>query len=169
MSEQIEADKSAAAARILGPLGAYSLVLLGMAPFFAGAIGLWRYSWRWGGEGDPLRFQLFGVVLLGYGAVILSFLGGVRWGVELANRPDHPRTQVLVLSVLGALFGWVLVVQGVMVRASPGVFAAFALAFLLHLTWDAQSADLPKWFKRLRFIASSAAAISFLAAASLLT
>jgi hypothetical protein len=44
-------------------------------------------------------------VLLGYGAVILSFLGGVHWGLALRGDPGRgPR--MLAVGVIPALVGW---------------------------------------------------------------
>ncbi len=44
--------------------------------------------------------------LLGYGAVILSFLGGIRWGSAL-NEPDGVRQGLqLTLSVVPSLVAW---------------------------------------------------------------
>jgi hypothetical protein len=45
--------------------------------------------------------------LVGYGAVILAFLGGVHWGFTLAE-PDQPRfvRARLALGVIPSLLGW---------------------------------------------------------------
>jgi hypothetical protein len=44
-------------------------------------------------------------VLIGYGAVILSFLGGVHWGLVL-RAPSPRATGMLAIGVLPSLAGW---------------------------------------------------------------
>lgn len=151
------------------------LVYAGMLPFILGAVFIYRYDALIAAHppmaaGDAagvigMRLQFALLSFLVYAALILSFLGGVRWGVELAKRPDKPCGVLLALSVLGALGGWALVLMGVMVKTDVKLFIAFALMFALHLVWDAASEDLPRWFKRLRFAASLAAIGSMLSVA----
>jgi hypothetical protein len=50
--------------------------------------------------------MLAAFVLIGYGAVILSFLGGVHWGFTLATEHDPAERPRLVLGVVPALVGW---------------------------------------------------------------
>jgi len=45
-------------------------------------------------------------VLIGYGAVILAFLGGVHWGFTLSTAHDPAEIPRLILGVLPALAGW---------------------------------------------------------------
>ncbi len=47
----------------------------GLIPFFAGAMGLWAAPFAW-------REEILNAVLI-YGAVILSFIGAVHWGLAL--------------------------------------------------------------------------------------
>lgn len=42
-----------------------------------------------------------------YGAIILSFMGGCRWGFACAGLGDGPRFEPLAVSVLPALLAWV--------------------------------------------------------------
>lgn len=53
--------------------------------------------------------MLAAYVLIAYGAVILSFLGGVHWGFTLAVEPDPAERPRLSLGVIPALAGWAAV------------------------------------------------------------
>lgn len=138
-----------------------ALTLAGLVPFIAAASVVAA-----SGQDFVLRAQA-GLVLLVYAGVILGFLGGVRWGAEInAQGSGIPRTRLIALSVLGALAGAVLVVWGVLGGLGWPVFAAAALAHLLHAAWDVDGAGLPNWFRRLRLIAGAGAFAALAAAAT---
>jgi len=46
------------------------------------------------------------VKLLGYGAVIISFIGAVHWGIAMQS-PGSRQNALFVYSVMPALFAWV--------------------------------------------------------------
>lgn len=70
----------------------------GLVPFVACALAMLLLP-------DAGMRHLAGRVLVGYGAVILSFLGGVHWGLVL--RAASPRAAgMLVVGVLPSLVGW---------------------------------------------------------------
>ncbi|MBK8197437.1 MAG: DUF3429 domain-containing protein [Acidobacteria bacterium] len=139
-----------------------ALTLAGLIPFGAGAGVMWYAR----GD-DPVLQAQAALSLLVYAGVILSFLGGVRWGAEInANGSGIPRTRLMVLSVLGALAGWGLVLWGVLGSLGWQVFAAAAAAHVLHGVWDADGAGLANWFRRLRIFAAAGAVISLGAAAA---
>lgn len=80
------------------PAGAQALGLAGLIPFVATALAtvlLPAGGWR----------ELAARALLGYGAVILSFLGGVHWGLVLRDRPIRS-FRPLAIGVLPSLAGW---------------------------------------------------------------
>jgi hypothetical protein len=133
-----------------------ALTLAGMAPFAAGA------GVMWAAQADPVLQAQSGLALLAYGAVILSFVGGLRWGAEVAGR-EAPRAKVLGLSVLGSLAAWALVLYGVLGALGWQVFAAAAGAHLLHGVWDTGAQGLPAWMRRLRAIGTFGAAAALLA------
>ncbi len=98
--------------------------------------------------------------MLAYSAVILSFLGGARWGLEIATRRP-PRAGVLTLSNLPAIAAWLLLAAGggfglTEVHALGG----FLLAFVLHWVWDARASDTPPWYRKLRSLLSLGACLS---------
>jgi len=74
--------------------------------------------------------------LIGYGAVILAFLGGVHWGLVLAPRPADPATSparrenlLLLLGVLPSLIGWGALLLAPMI-APDAALAVLILGFL---------------------------------------
>ena len=91
---------------------------------------------------------LAGVVAGVYGALILSFLGGARWGLEVA-RPQ-PRVAVVSLAMLPSLVGLVLLLLPSDWRSLQ--LWGLAAALLLHWLWDVRAAGLPPWYPRLRTI-----------------
>jgi hypothetical protein len=101
--------------RSLPPL-AILLGVAGLIPFFIlglGAVGT-----------DPLKSMAAAEALVGYGAVILAFIGGVHWGFTLGEHdtlatggpPARFTKARLTLGILPSLIGW----------------AAILLAILLH-------------------------------------
>lgn len=83
------------------PFPAFWLGLGGLIPFAACAAGTFIGPEGWRG--------LALIALIGYGAVILAFLGAVHWGLALAATAEaetrHARTR-LTLGVVPALIGW---------------------------------------------------------------
>ena len=84
------------------PRPAPLLGYLGLLPFVAGALALWL--------APPDLAAKASRALLYYGAVILSFMGAVHWG--LAMHGDYPgRDRQLAMSVLPALVAWGALVE----------------------------------------------------------
>ncbi len=87
-------------ARLLG--------LAGLIPFLMGATGLWLVT-------GPERAAIAGA-LLAYGAVIVSFLGGIHWGLVMRDTQSpaqtllktltQPRAFQLVWGVTPSLLAW---------------------------------------------------------------
>lgn len=122
--------------------------VLGLIPFFAAA-GV--YVW-----GAP---QLAGpglLFLLTYAAVILSFLGGLRWGYEMA-RPQI-RLWVLLVACVPALAAWLLLALPFL--TAPTQLGGFILCFVIAWLWDAGSAELPRWWSRLRTLLTMGAGLA---------
>ncbi|MFN4023203.1 MAG: DUF3429 domain-containing protein [Hyphomonas sp.] len=139
-----------------------ALTLSGLIPFAAPAAVLWLAP-----ENAALQDRA-GLGLLAYGAVILSFLGGVRWGAEINAQGSGgiPRAALLNLSMLGPLAGWGLVLWGAFAGLAWPLFAAMAGAHGLHAVWDADGAGLPLWYRRLRRLAAGGAIAALAAAAA---
>jgi len=121
---------------------ALTLGLLGLLPFW-GASALYAF-------GEPNQRGVALLTLLAYSAAILSFLGGTRWGMEIAARRP-PRASVLVLSNAPAVLAWLLLAAGGGANLSEvQALAGFLLAFLVQGAWDIQAADAPPWHRKLR-------------------
>ncbi|MEL7040975.1 MAG: DUF3429 domain-containing protein [Pseudomonadota bacterium] len=139
-----------------------ALMFAGVVPFVsaAGCMFIWR---------DDLALLVTAATwLLVYAAVILSFIGGVRWGVEIAKR-ERPRFAELGPSVIGALLGWGLVMAGFRFGMEPVIFAAMGAGILLHYFYDTISPELPMWYRRMRLWPTLGAVISMAVAYFLLS
>jgi len=97
-----------------------------------------------------------------YAAVILSFLGGARWGRAVSDTAPDPRLIALSMAPSVAAWGLVLLPAG----HSGLQLAGLAGALVLHLLWDLRSQGLPGWYPRLRLILT-AGAVAGLAAGAL--
>ena len=114
---------------------AFGLMAAGYLPFIA--LSLAFVFW----PDFPLGRQFLFAALSGYGAVILSFLGGIRWGAALKSDAGPA---VLVASVLPSLLGF-----AALLMAPRAALIALIAGFTAMLLWDLQSAKdgaLPDWF-----------------------
>lgn len=123
-----------AAAKWLGGLGAVPFVALAIAGHLTGA------SWQW-----PALFAL-----CAYGAVILSFLGGIQWGLAIVGGAhESRRTRRLIWSIVPSLVAWAALLLPV-----HSALPLLALAFggMLWLDIRASAAEeAPPWYPRLRW------------------
>ena len=110
---------------------------LGLIPFLAApAATLILPDFRW----------QFTEALLWWSAIILSFLGGARWGAAIQAASPPPR--LIGLAMLPSIVGWLILLLPAKYRAVQ--LLALAAALLLHLVWDWRSGGLPGWYGRLR-------------------
>lgn len=132
------------------------LTLAGLLPFFGSALIL--------AAAERSSVQIFGYFsLIGYSAAILAFLGGARWGQELAQHRKEPRWIVMGAAAVPALIGWLAVPMAGFPRIS---LVVLILAFAAMLVWDLWSIahkTLPDWYAPLRIIASAGAMIALIA------
>jgi hypothetical protein len=124
------------------PAHALWLGLGGLIPFYASAAAAFAPEQMLRGAG----FASFAI----YGAVILSFLGGVRWGLALTTSPL--RTGALIASVLPSIFGWLAAGAIVLGWTAAGAAGLMALGFLGQYLWDrtAPGDGAPPWYPVLR-------------------
>ena len=88
-----------------------------------------------------------------YSAIILSFLGGIHWGIATQSSLSENQGSIklslhLTLSVIPSLLGWV----GLFVTELAG-FCIIIFGFVLALAIDlriAQMNFMPEWYPRLR-------------------
>ena len=113
---------------------------LGLIPFFGGAIAAVALT-----ELGRVVAQL---ELIAYGALILSFLGGGRWGLEIGRQPV--RAGVISASMLPTIVAFIiLIAMGV---PNPLRLVAMCLAFVAQWAWDVRSKDTPPWYPPLRHL-----------------
>ncbi|MBI3155989.1 MAG: DUF3429 domain-containing protein [Burkholderiales bacterium] len=109
------------------PPGARLLGLAGLIPFIAGALALALLD-------DAARVPA-ARVLAGYAAVIVSFLGGVHWGLGFA-RPRAPTT-IFLWGVVPSLIAWVALLL-------PPAAGLVLLATMLVLCYGVDRAVYPR-------------------------
>lgn len=128
---------------ILGYGGLIPFVLPAIAPFLGIAPDL---PW--------LQMQL------AYGAIILSFLGGLHWAFAMTCKElsEQDKSLRFVWSVIPSLAAWSTFAM------SPKLAAIVLIAgFTFHLLqdiWLVTKVQLPEWFMRLRFQLTAVACIS---------
>ena len=124
-----------ASAAWLGGLGAIPFVGLSAAVLFLSG---------------PVRVAAV-QALLAYGAVILSFLGGVHWGLAMAGTDGADRDRLwlrLIVSVTPSLAAWAALLVGG--RAGLFVLAASVAAMLWVDLRATRLAQAPRWYPALR-------------------
>lgn len=133
------------------PPPARSFGLAGLLPFFVGALACW--------SSFPLPIGLSGAfILCTYGAVILSFLGGIRWGVAMQHLSMIRNWQVVGLAMVPSLLGW----ASLLVPPAIG-FPVLVFGFVLQFVIDYRSTQVgitPSWFLLLRTILTVGATLS---------
>lgn len=123
---------------------AWTLALLGVVPFVA--LGTAAAA-----DGPLLSGERAREMLSLYGAVIVAFMAGARWGAALTG--GRPADGVLALSNVFPLAAWAaLAVAGVGSRLALGVLA---LCLLAQLAWDWPVSS--PGYRRLRLAATAGA------------
>ena len=112
---------------------------LGLLPFVAATVAVWF--------APPVASQFASRALLTYGAVILTFLGAVHWGLAMeSSQPGRDRR--LSLSVLPALVAWVALLLSPIIA-----FPVLVISFAVMNAADRQAAAsgaAPSWYPSLR-------------------
>ena len=147
------------------PTPALILGLGGLIPFLSAAIlvwwplpiDLWLPAWLMQTNTVP---QFATLALGAYGAVILSFLGGIRWGNLLFDSAGMKNWLPLILSVVPSLIGW----SALLLSPVP-MLSLLTTGFIAQYALDVaggKRGELPKWFVRLRLILTTGAVLSLL-------
>ena len=127
----------------------------GLIPFIALAVGL---------QVSPDWADRFGLWLLGYGAVILSFVGALHWGfaMMIEELALARRQRAYAWSVIPSLVGFAAIILG------PGLgFSLLVVGFALAYWQDIDLANhtpVPPWYPRLRARLSAVACLSLITA-----
>jgi len=140
------------------PRSALWLGLAGLLPFLASALLSWAAPEAW--RGIALH------ALAAYGAVILSFLGAVHWGLALRAAPAEAAAMAprFGLGVVPSLIAWV----ALLLPPGPGLalLACGLLGTAAVETLAARRGLLPPDYLRLRWVLSGGAALCLLAGAA---
>lgn len=131
------------------------LSLGGFIPFGAVSLALFML-----GSGHPLFQTLLDIFKI-WSVIILSFLGGIRWGFAIANQPFDNRS--LALSVVGSILAWFAILM-------PDTISLMTLLvlFCAHGAWDSffiNSGKAPPWFGPVRITLTFLVAIAHVLAA----
>ena len=86
-------------------------------------------------------------------AIILSFLGGARWGAAVQN--SQPAPGLIGLTMLPSIIGWLVLLAPPKYRVAQ--LLALAAALLVHFLWDWRSGSLPGWYGWLRRLLTAGA------------
>jgi hypothetical protein len=118
------------------------LGLAGLLPFIATALGAWWAPGAW----SVYAIQAF----VYYSAVILSFLGGIHWGLAMGR--DAPKSPTfrgrVMLSMVPSLMAWPALLWG----GAPGT-ALLMFGYIAVRGYEASatgSVGLPEWYRGLR-------------------
>lgn len=133
-----------------------ALGLAGLAPFIALALAVALQHRDIAGV-DAAQ------ALLGYGAAILSFLGGVHWGLALRHPSAATRRLLYALSVAPPLWAWAALVVG-----EAAGLAMLAAGLAAHGALDGLRAGrfaAPRWYPALRALLATLSTIATAAAA----
>ena len=134
--------------RRLPPI-AIALGLLGLLPFLAGGFGAVGFR-------EPMRAARALEALIAYGAVILSFLGAVHWGIALEDDTGLARVSRYGLGVVPALVGWVALLGAAETMADVAL-AVLALGFGATIAVEQRGATrglVPLGYLGLRWVLS---------------
>ena len=133
-----------------------ALGLAGLIPFIALALALALQH--------PVVFGIDAAfALTAYGATILSFLGGVHWGLALRHPAPDIRRALYVGAMVPPLWAW----AGLLVGGAAGL-ALLAVGLVGHGAVDAARSGrfaAPRWYGRLRLVLTAVATITTVAAA----
>ena len=131
------------------PRPLWAIAIAGLAPFPAAAL-----TYLYGpveAKGAALS------ALLTWSAVMLGFLGGVRWGLESGRA--EPRWTRLALSAVSPIAGWALLFAREAVPV-PWLLGGFMAAFILQWLYDHSAPDVPARYPRLMTALTLGACIS---------
>lgn len=120
-------------------------------PFLLALAGFVPFAVLTGAQFVPgaTMIQTLGLAALKvYAAIILSFLGGIRWGIAVKTAPAHGEMGTYLLSVVPSLWAWLA-----FFAPGPWGFVMFAFGFAAMGWWDralVARGAAPRWFGFLR-------------------
>lgn len=136
-------------ARAPVPAAVWVFGIISVLPLFAASLLFCYGPANWAGPAL--------LALLGYSTALLSFLGGVRCGLEFARR--IPRWHVIGMSMVAPFIAFGLLLGSAKFNVAWQV-SGFLLAFLLQWIWDVNDHEGPEWRPRFRTLLTAGAAIA---------
>lgn len=139
------------------PQSAAALGYLGAIPFIIATTALWFQ-----GMGGMVGPELASTILkleIAMGIILLTFLGGIRWGLAISSEEGSGFTP-LVIAVLAS---WVAL--GAALVPDPRIKIGILIAGLLWLLWSdiraTGKAQAPAWYPGLRIPLTALVTLSF--------
>ena len=130
------------------PPPALTLGLAGLIPFISAPVYMYNAGFF---------LPAIATAQLTYGATILSFLGGVRWGLLVQGEDDLPPSwSQYTWSVTPSLLAWTALLV-------PNLVAGYTICtagLLAAVVLDLKQKGYPAWFRGLRFLLSFCAIVS---------
>ena len=129
----------------------------GLIPFVGLAIALWLLR--------PDDWPIAKMALLGYGTIIVGFLGAIHWGLVMREGPVQPMSSLL-WGVVPSLMGWVALLLGGapgLLLTAASLWACYAADRALYPRYELQ-AWLPMrwWFTMVASLSCLAGAAALL-------
>ncbi|WP_293905586.1 DUF3429 domain-containing protein [Phenylobacterium sp.] len=131
------------------PAALWGIALLALSPF---PVSTYLYCY---GPASGMGSALNALML--WSAVVLSFLGGVRWGLE--TREAQPRALRQAFSALCAVAAWVMILARGRLPET-WVIGGFIVAFLIQWLFDHQTPDTPSRYPMLSTAVTTAGCVS---------
>lgn len=140
------------------PIPARYFGLAGLLPFVVGAVACWVTP-----DSGPDAGFISGAItaefaLCAYGAVILSFLGGIRWGVAMQHVSMISDWVVVGLAMVPSLLAWAALLMNPTVGI-PMVIAGMLLQYFIDFK-STKTDVTPVWFLSLRTVLTAGSVIS---------
>lgn len=150
MSDLLTAAKDPSDDRI--PMAALIPGVLGLIPFWGLALLVAMPL------NIPAELAMFALVT--YGAIILTFVGAIWWGLAVHAPDSTPRSWMFIWSVIPSLIGW----SGVLISDVAGI-PMIMIGLLMQWALDlavhrACPAWFPAWVVKLRTLLTVAAVIA---------
>lgn len=129
------------------------VALAGWLPFIAGFV-LTLVPWL-----SPIDMVIVERAIIGYGALILSFLGGVRWGIRLQGGAGSDL--IFVIGILGSGLG-----LATMLLPYSLAIAVLTVGFGAQGAWDVWAGwrgGVPEFYARMRSLLTWLVCLTLLA------
>ncbi|MDB5447876.1 MAG: hypothetical protein JWQ97_3193 [Phenylobacterium sp.] len=149
MTDERAAAVAKPQAREAAPISLWAMAVFALLPFPVAA-GVYGY-------GPPAAAREAVTVLLTWSAVVLSFLAGVRWGLESGRRA--PRRLRLVGALGFAMVAWALLLARWRLDLA-WILTAYLAAFMLQWLSDHAAPNPASRFPRLSTAVTAAACVS---------